>query len=219
MSTEFSKEYKPLDVLSWKRREHFEKWKNFDEPFHGVVVRLDLTKCQLFCQRNNCKIFERYMFHFVDALNQSTPFKYRLIAGDPVVFDEVLSGLVVMRPDDTFAYGQLVMLDDFNEFKKQLSSEKERIVDRGTIHDAEKLVNITHFSVLPWTDFVGLSHARNYGDNDSIPKITFGKITENDGKYEMPVSVHVHHALVDGKDVADFINTFQKLLNENEGSE
>ena len=215
MNTIFSKAHRPIDILTWKRHEHFEKWKNFDEPFHGVIVKLDLTKCQLFCDENNCKIFERYMYHFVNVLNEIMPMKYRLINDLPVVFDEVLSGLVVMRPDNTFAYGKLIKVNDFTAFREQLKLEKKRIIDRETIHDTEKLLNITHFSVLPWTDFIGLSHARNYGDNDSIPKITFGKITKSNGKYSMPMSIHVHHALVDGKDVADFINLFQRLLNEN----
>ncbi len=219
MKTTFSKLYKPIDVLTWKRKEHFEKWRNFDEPFHGIVVKLDLTNCQLFCDEAHCKVFERYMYHFVHALNHVEPMKYRLVNDEPVVFDEVLSGLVVMRPDATFAYGQLIKMNDFAQFREQLNLEKKRVIDRGTIHDIERLQNITHFSVLPWTDFIGLSHARNYGDNDSIPKITFGKITKNNGRYSMPLSIHVHHALVDGKDVADFINVFQKLLDENRVSE
>ncbi len=214
MNMSFSISYTSIDVTTWKRQQHFEKWKNFDEPFHGVVVKLDLTKCQSFCTKNECKIFERYMYHFLHALNKIEPMKYRLIDGLPIVYDEVLSGEVVMRPDDTFAYGQLVKLDDFSTFREHLKLEKKRVIDRGTIHDTEKILNITHFSVLPWTDFIGLSHARKYGDNDSIPKITFGKITESNGAYSMPMAIHVHHALVDGKDVADFINLFQDLLNE-----
>lgn len=214
MSRTFSTSYTSIDVSTWKRQQHFEKWNNFDEPFYGVVVKLDLTKCQSFCVENKCKVFERYMYHFLYALNKIEPMKYRLIDGLPIIYDEVLSGLVVMRPDDTFAYGHLVKLDDFTDFREQLKLEKRRVIDRGTIHDTEKLLNITHFSVLPWIDFMGLSHARNYGDNDSIPKISFGKITQSNNSYSMSMSIHVHHALVDGKDVADFINLFQERLNE-----
>ena len=214
MRTTFSKLYKSIDVTTWKRHQHFNKWKSFDEPFHGVTVKIDLTKCRSFCIENNCKIFERYMYHFLNAINKIEPMRYRLIDGLPNIFDEVLSGLVVMRPDDTFAYGHLIKVNDFTAFREQLKLEKKRVIERGTIHDSEKFLNITHFSVLPWTDFIGLSHARNYGDNDSIPKISFGKITESNGNYSMPMSIHVHHALVDGKDVADFINLFQELLHE-----
>ena len=211
-----SNSFKVIDATSWKRREHFDKWIAYDEPFHGVVVRIDLTQCQRFCKRNNFKIFDRYMYQLIHALNQIEPMKYRLIDKAPVVFDEVFSGLVIMKPNGTFAYGQLFKTDNFRGFEKQVELEKQRIIDRGTLHDKDHSLNITHFSVLPWTDFMSLSHARKYGDDDSIPKISFGKITESEGCYTMPMSIHVHHALVDGKDVADFIATFQDLLNETE---
>ena len=38
-------------------------------------------------------------------------------------------------------------------------------------------------------------------------------MSEVNGRKEMPVSIHVHHALMDGKDVADYIDLFQKLMN------
>ena len=39
-------------------------------------------------------------------------------------------------------------------------------------------------------------------------------MTENNGIMTMPVSIHVHHALMDGYHVAQFIDKFQKLMNE-----
>lgn len=217
MNTDFSKKYKPIDLAGWKRREHFEKWIQFDEPFHGVVVAIDLTISRQFCKKNNFKLFDYYMYQFIAALNESRPFKYRLIDEQPVEFEEVFSGLVTLKSDDTFAYGHLIHTDSFEAFRLQIAQEKERIERRGSLHDRERFLNITHFSVLPWTDFLALSHARKYKDGDSIPKITFGKISLKNDRYSMPMSVHVHHALVDGKDVAGFIDCFQQRLNENLG--
>lgn len=206
--------YSIIDVDTWKRKEHFEKWVDFDEPFHGVTVLLDITHCYNNAIANNYKIFPRYMYHFLLALNDVEPMKYRLLDGKPIVYDEVLSGLVVMREDDTFAYGRLKKNKSFTQFSEALELEKLRVKNRGSLHDEFPLLNIIHFSVLPWTNFISLSHARNYGEEDSIPKITIGKISEDNGKYVMPISIHVHHALMDGKDVADFINTFQHRLTE-----
>ncbi len=214
MNTNFSKKYQQIEISSWRRREHFEKWMQFDEAFHGIVVRIDLSLARQFCRNTGVKLFDYYMYQFIKALNKSKPFKYRLIANQPVAFEEVFSGLVILKPDETFAYGHLVQTDSLEEFQQQMLKEKARIMERGSLHDAERFLNITHFSVLPWTDFLSLSHARKYGDGDSIPKITFGKISQHDDRYSMPMAVHVHHALVDGKDVAEFIDQFQKLLNE-----
>lgn len=39
-------------------------------------------------------------------------------------------------------------------------------------------------------------------------------MTENNGVKEMPVSIHVHHALMDGYHVALSVEKFQNLLND-----
>ena len=38
-------------------------------------------------------------------------------------------------------------------------------------------------------------------------------MTENNGVKEMPVSIHGHHALMDGYHVGMFVEKFQNLLN------
>lgn len=39
MKTEISKKYKYIDISTWKRKEHFDKWIQFDETFHRIVVK------------------------------------------------------------------------------------------------------------------------------------------------------------------------------------
>ena len=45
------------------------------------------------------------------------------------------------------------------------------------------------------------------------PRITFGRITEADGRCTMPLSIHAHHALADGLHVAQFVDKFQHSLD------
>jgi chloramphenicol O-acetyltransferase type A len=66
---------------------------------------------------------------------------------------------------------------------------------------------------LPWLNFTSLSHARAFSFKDCIPKISFGKMTEQNGVKTMPVSIHVHHAIADGSDVGLFVEKFQEILN------
>jgi chloramphenicol O-acetyltransferase type A len=73
---------------------------------------------------------------------------------------------------------------------------------------------VIHFSSLPWIKFTSISHARSFSFPDSCPKISFGKISEVNGVKVMPVSIHVHHALMDGIHVGQFIEGFQKQLDK-----
>ncbi|HET6645746.1 MAG TPA: CatA-like O-acetyltransferase, partial [Pyrinomonadaceae bacterium] len=69
-----------------------------------------------------------------------------------------------------------------------------------------------HFSVLPWLSFTSFAHARNKGRAESVPKIAFGKFTREDDRMLLPISVEVHHALMDGLHVGKFITRFEELL-------
>ncbi len=66
---------------------------------------------------------------------------------------------------------------------------------------------------MPWFKITGLSHARNYKYKDSVPKITFGKFETIGNKKIMNISINGHHGLMDGSHVANYLNTFQDLLN------
>ena len=71
-----------------------------------------------------------------------------------------------------------------------------------------------HFTTLPWLHFTGFSHARNWGREDSVPKLAFGRIDNDGARAWMPLSVEVHHALMDGLHVGQFVQAFEVALSE-----
>jgi chloramphenicol O-acetyltransferase type A len=75
-------------------------------------------------------------------------------------------------------------------------------------------INLIHFSAVPWIDFTSYSHARSFTWPDSCPKISSGKMTDENGKKTMAIAVHVHHGLADGYHVGQFLTLLQELMNE-----
>jgi chloramphenicol O-acetyltransferase type A len=69
---------------------------------------------------------------------------------------------------------------------------------------------------LPWVSFTSFSHARNWRQQDSIPRIAFGKFIEENDRILLPISVEVHHALVDGLHVGRFLMRLEELLSKPE---
>ena len=98
-------------------------------------------------------------------------------------------------------------------FSRNVTQEIERIQKTTGLFTRDFDENLIHFSTIPWVNFSSLSHARSFTFPDSCPKITFGKMTEENGKKTMPMSVHVHHGLIDGYHVGQFVNLFQELMN------
>ncbi|KAF2515460.1 chloramphenicol acetyltransferase [Flavobacterium salilacus subsp. salilacus] len=207
---------KKLNLEDWSRREHFEFFKKFEEPFFGLVANVDVTKAYAVAKSSNASFFLYYLHKVAAAVNGVEAFRYR-IAGDEVfVYDSVDVSATLTREDNTFGFSFMEFHEDFNVFELSAQKEIERVRNTpGLFTRAFEMDNIIHFSAIPWVNFTSLSHARSFVFPDSCPKISVGKIVEENGHKLMPVSVHVHHGLMDGYHVGLFFDLLQQELNSN----
>ncbi len=139
-----------------------------------------------------------YLYRALRAANTVQAFRYRINDKRVFLYDEVHASPTINRPDGTFGFAYM----DYHEEEQQFCAAAEKAaaeVRRSTgLIPAMSGENVIHFSAMPWIDFTAVSHARCFSFPDSCPKISFGKMTEEKSIRTMPVSVHVHHALVDG---------------------
>lgn len=202
-----------LDLDTWNRKDHFHFFKQFEEPFFGLTVKVDCTLAYQYSKKNKISFFLLYLHKALVAANKVTPFKYRIIDDKVVVYDTINASPTIGREDGTFGFSYMDYYENFEKFKLSANKEIQRVQSTIGLDPATSGDNVIHFSSMPWIDFTSVSHARNYSFNDSCPKISFGKMIEDNGKKLMSVSVHVHHALMDGYHVSQFIDEFQQLLN------
>lgn len=199
-----------LDINNWLRKEVFEFYKGFDEPYFGVTVNIDVSNTFELAKQNDVSFFIYYLYAATRAANELAPFRYRIENDEVWEFENIEASAVISREDGTFGFSYIPYHADIQVFKQNAQAEIDRIQTDRNLMPSKGGVNVIHFSSLPWLQFTALSHARHYAYKDSVPKISFGKVFEQNGKKWMPVSVHVHHALADGLDVANFIDLFQK---------
>lgn len=199
-----------LDINTWSRKEVFEFYKGFDEPYFGVTVNIDVSNTFELAKQNGVSFFIYYLYAATRAANELAPFRYRIENDEVWEFENIEASAVISREDGTFGFSYIPYHVDIQVFKQNVQAEIDRIQTDRNLMPSKGGTNVIHFSSLPWLQFTSLSHARHYAYKDSVPKISFGKVFEQDGKKWMPVSVHVHHALADGLDVANFIDLFQK---------
>ena len=60
--------------------------------------------------------------------------------------------------------------------------------------------------------FTSFSHARNWKREDSIPRFAFGRAQAEGAHLWLPMSVEVHHALMDGVHVGEWVQRFEAAL-------
>lgn len=202
-----------LNIETWERKEHFNFFKQFEEPFFGITVQIDCTRAYQLAKENQKSFFLYYLHQSLVAANQTEPFRYRISNDQVLVYDTVKASPTINRNDGTFGFGYMDYHRDFFKFEARATKEIERVRNTTGLKPATSGENVIHYSSLPWLDFTAISHARSFSFPDSSPKITFGKMTEKKGKKSMPVSIHVHHALMDGYHVGLFVEKFQDLMD------
>lgn len=205
-----------LDLENWNRKEHFAHFKQMEEPFFGVTVEIDCTKAYQTAKELNVSFFIYYLHKTLVAVNSVENFKYRIADDKIYINDHIDASATIGREDGTFGFSLIEYNPDFNLFKENALAEIERIQNTtGLFTRSFDDDNLIHFSAIPWINFTSISHARSYTFPDSCPKISFGKmITSETGKRTISMSVHVHHALMDGLHVGQFIDRFEEEMNK-----
>lgn len=203
-----------LDINSWNRKNHFSFFSQFEEPFFGVTVRIDCTRAYEKAKATGQSFFLYYLYRILKAANAIEPFRYRIHDKKIFVYDVLHASPTINRPDGTFGFAYINYTEDEALFYTQAKQTIDEVRQSTGLFPAISGENVIHFSAVPWLDFTSISHARSFSFPDSCPKISVGKVTEQNGIRTMPVSIHVHHALMDGYHVGLFVERLQELLNE-----
>lgn len=204
-----------INLATYPRREHFEFFRKFEEPFFGLVANVDVTKAYAATKAGGHSFFLYYLHKVAAAVNAVEEFRYRIAGDDIVLYERIDISATLTRDDNTFGFSLMEFSPDFAVFEQTSKAEIERVrTTRGLFTRKFEVDNLIHFSAIPWVDFTSLSHARSFTFPDSCPKISVGKMTEKDGRKVMTVSVHVHHGLMDGYHVGQFYDILQQKLDE-----
>jgi len=202
-----------IDLQTWVRKDHFEFFRKFEEPFFGFTVNIDCTQAYAYSKANGHSFFLYSLHKSLLAVNQVDEFRYRMIGDEVWCFDEVTASPTINRPDGTFGYAYFDFENDFETFAAKAKMEIKNVQQSKGLIAAGAGENVIHYSFIPWIQFTGLSHARAFGRQDSIPKICFGKMTEENGRRFMPMSVHGHHGLMDGYHISQYIDLLTQIIS------
>ncbi|WP_224483194.1 chloramphenicol acetyltransferase [Robertkochia aurantiaca] len=204
--------YRALDISSWKRRPHYEFFKEFDEPFFGLTFDVRLTEMYEWCKETGESLFLNYIYAALKAANEIEEFRYRMAEDEIRVYDQISISPTIARDDETFGFSYMEYYQDRRRFMKEAAKEVTRVRESDDLFPSAERPDTIHCTSLPWLKFTSLSHARNYRIQDSIPKIAFGKVFRENDDWSIPVSVHGHHALMDGIHVSKLAQKLEENL-------
>lgn len=203
-----------LDIENWNRKEQFYFFKEYDNPFFNICADVDVTNLLTYTREHHLSFFIASLFLSLRAANSIDEFRYRIRDDRVIVHDVIHAGSTVLNSDQTFSFCYFDYDGNFQTFN-EMASQKLKRYQEGfkSFETAEHRDDMVHYSIIPWISFTSFSHAKRFKTGDAVPKIVFGKYYEDSGIKKMPVSVEVHHSLMDGIHVGRFFEVFQNHVN------
>ena len=206
-----------LDIANWSRRELFEFFIAYSNPYFNVCANVDVTRLlTLVREQPQVKISLAVHYFALRVANEIEPFRYRLKDEKVFVYDVINGGTTVLLPNESFAYAYFDYHRDFKTFIAGMGAAVDDISTgsgklKPTIRD-----DVIYHTTLPWISFTSFAHARTRGRGDSVPRFVFGKFFKENDRTLMPISIEVHHALMDGLHVGRYLNRLEEALADPE---
>jgi len=130
-----------------------------------------------------------------------------------IVHDVINGGTTVLLPNESFSYAYFDYQEDFQKFVLAGAQSIKKVQAEGLLKPTMR-DDLIYFTVLPWVSFTSFAHARTPGRGESVPRIAFGKFTSEGERTMLPISVEVHHALMDGLHVGRYLTRLEETLME-----
>ena len=204
-----------IDTETWSRRQLFRLFKDYDNPFFNVCADVDATRLLDFTRARNLSLSITYHYLSTKTANEIEPFRYRLRGERVLVHERVDAGAIVLLADESFTFVYFDFTEDFGAFHESGKASVERARTEPPSLDARAdRDDLIYHSVIPWVSFTSISHARDSRRQSGIPKIAFGKYRDAGGRVLLPVSVEVHHALLDGLHVGRYFERLQSYFDD-----
>lgn len=204
---------RPVDLKTWARAEQFRFFRSYKRPHYAITTRIDVTRLMAMRKEHGLSPF-RTVIHAIGAGLHAVPELRMRFQGDAVtLFDRLLLSPTIPLENGDFRYTYLAWLKDRAAFDAHARERIEAVragqplnANDGTIQD------VAYLSCLPWLDYTALDNALP-GPDDCIPRISWGRIVAKGDGHDVAMTIQVHHALVDGRQVGRFFDATQAALD------
>lgn len=210
--------YTKIDLNEWSRGKLFKSYIENMRIVMSLTVEIDVTNLIEFSKRNNLKFYPSMIWIVSKVVNTHDEFKYSWNdTGDLIKWNFISPSYTEFhKEDENFTKLVTQFSDDIFEFSERFMVNKEKHeADRAFVENQP--LNFFDVSCLPWVKYSHFDvHVFDEG-KFLAPVITWGKYEMSHGRYMMPLTMNIHHAVADGFHLCRFFNEVQELINTLEG--
>lgn len=204
---------KLIDPKLTPRARHFKHFRGYALPYTTLTAPVDITPLFTAAKQRGESLFLATLYAVTKATNTIPELRQRIRGEQIVEYQSVDPAFTILRSDDTIRFCPT----PFSVDRAQFMSAATAIADAAKADnnpaplephiDRDDLIFI---SAIPWVNFTSMQHPAQTHDDDSVPRIAWGKVVDQSGKKVMSLSVQVHHALVDGLHMGRFFEAVER---------
>ncbi len=200
-----------INMDAYERKAHFDYFRSLQYPYVGVTVDQDVTSVLRFSRENHRSFYLTFLHAAALAADAVAKFRQRIHNGRIIEYSECPTSHTERTAAGAYCYCTLRHHMDLPDYFALAEEARSNCGSKGISED-EDAESLYFISALPWLHYTSLIQPVAGGD-ESNPRITWGKYEVSDsGKVIMPVSVLVHHALVDGSHIARFYDQLKQEI-------
>jgi chloramphenicol O-acetyltransferase type A len=207
-----------IEMRTWQRRKHFQFFNRLDFPQYNVCAMVDITILQHHLKKQSKSTFKTMLYCVSRAANEVEELRMRIRGDDVVLHSSVHPSFTFLNEDELFSFCAVDYTPCMKTFIARTGAAMAQAQASPSLEDEPDRDDYLFISSLPWIRFTSISHPLHMQPVDSVPRITWGKAGPDGDRITMPVSIQVHHALVDGLHIGRFFDGLQRLLDEVEKS-
>lgn len=202
-----------IDPNTWPRRDIFDFFSKISNPFYSVTFNVDVTEAYAYAKRSGLSFYYALVYLVTRAINSVEAFRYALVDGELVLLDERSPSFTDLKKgSESFHIVTMPCKGDIAEF---CFDAKRRSAGQTTFLSTDKEgVDLIYFSCLPWIELTALTNERDFDPDDAIPRVSWGKFHERDGRKILGMSLELNHRFTDGVHIGKFAEALQNLISE-----
>lgn len=204
-------EYTKLDMSKYARKDHFNYFKSMAQPYAGVTVNVEITDFLQKTVQERLPFFLSFLYCVSNAANRVPQLRQRILGNEIIEYKRCPTSHTVALDDGTYGYCCLNAGLSFEDYLPYAAAEQERAKMQQGLCDEEDPLPLFFISTVPWLNYTALIQPVP-SPADSNPRITWGRYEKQGSAAVLPVSILCHHALADGRHLAQFYERLKEEL-------
>ena len=178
----------------------------------GVTNQVDVTALVRFCKERKGSFYLPFLHAAVLAADSVPELRQRIRGGGIVEYSQCPTSHIELLENGTYCYCTLRHHMKFDEYLPYAEAARKQCRVHGSIEESADSESMYFISTLPWLHYTALIQPVAGGERSP----TRGLPGENSkrmpgGREQLPVTLLVHHGLVDGIHIARF---YEALVRE-----